>query len=307
MSKNKQDSPDKLPFTLEEDQKPSTGVAVGTVGAGLPAVADDYGEDAGAGFENMDQSEIMIPMIQILQKGSPQVDDTQGEFIEGAKAGMFFNSITKEVYDGRQGIEFIPVHRTHQYVEWIPRTRGGGFVGTLSPDDPEVARARGGKAFGKFQIAPKDDQGNRRTDAKPEEMNDLMETFNVFGLLVKPDGSYEPGILTFASTQIRKYREWMHKARMIQIRVPGRPPINPPLFAHVYQIQTVVETKDQYTWYGYKINFRGGSAEAARLPQADELYQNSKSLRDMATAGAAKPQQPVAPVEDPELGGEQVF
>ena len=100
-----------------------------------------YGEeDIGAGFEGFTADDIAIPFINILQKLSHQVDEDDALHIDGAKAGMLFNTVTEELFDGKDGIMFIPVHRVHSYSEWVPRDMGGGFVAQHDPLDPVVLR-----------------------------------------------------------------------------------------------------------------------------------------------------------------------
>ncbi|HSH65320.1 MAG TPA: hypothetical protein VLB84_05840, partial [Bacteroidia bacterium] len=53
--------------------------------------------DFGAGFEDASQNSFSIPILRILQDQSPQVKRHNEKYIEGAKPGMIFNTVTKEV------------------------------------------------------------------------------------------------------------------------------------------------------------------------------------------------------------------
>lgn len=233
------------------------------------------GDDA-AGFEGMTQEDFNIPFLVILQKGSKQVDEDSGQAIPGAKAGMFFNSVTQELYDGKKGLVFIPCHRDHQFVEWVPRNDGGGFVATHKPEDPRVValRQEQGK-FGKLEM---------ETD---EGLHDLVETFYVFGLLVKEDGSHEYVVLSFSSTQIKAYKNWMTTARA-QTRMDGNRRITVPLFGHRYRLTTIPQDNKKGSWQGWRIMFDGSSALDARLDENSELYQAGKAFRDLAVSGVVK-------------------
>src|SRR5690348_2396641 len=147
-------------------------------------------DEVGAGFGDMTQEDLAIPFFAILQKGSPQVEEGGAAYIEGAKPGMFFNTVTKEFFDGRdKGTRFIAVHHDHKFIEWKPRDDGGGLVAVHDANSEFVVNARKtGPKFGKIEV---------------EGGNELAETFSVFGLLIKEGGDYEPGILTFGSTQIK--------------------------------------------------------------------------------------------------------
>src|SRR5690606_39209842 len=115
---------------------------------------------------------------------SPQVDEDGPAYVQGAKKGMIINSVTEELYPGDPGVLFLPVHREHRFVEWVPRDQGGGFVASHEPTDPMIIEARKGGGFGKLESP---------------EGNDIVETFYVFGLVVDEDGLGIPAVVSFSS------------------------------------------------------------------------------------------------------------
>lgn len=272
MSKNKQ------PETVgqrELDDARTPGTALEEVKPNALS-ADVYdAEEVGAGFEDMTQEDLAIPFFAILQKGSPQVEEGGAAYIEGVKPGQFFNSVTKESFDGRdRGTRFIAVHHEHKFLRWKPRDEGGGLVSVHDANDEFVVKARKtGPKFGKLEV---------------EDGDLLAETFSVFGLLIKESGEYEPGILTFGSTQIKHYKRWMTQARSVTTRDAEGRRVTPPLYAHVYRLRTRLEQNKHGTWFGFDIRFDGPNAEACRLKRDDELYLAAKSFRDLVVSGAAK-------------------
>ena len=240
------------------------------VGAYAPEDLED------SGFGEMGSEDMAIPFVAILQKGSPQVEEDNPKYVQGAKAGSLINTVTQELYDGKgTGIRFIPVHREHKFLEWIPRDSGGGLAGTYDPESDYVVKAKqGAPKFGKIEL----DNGN-----------DLVETFSVYGLVVSEDGSeHTPVLISFGSTQIKHYKRWMTQARSVTVRDPQGRRVTPPLYAHVYRLGTVLEQNTKGTWYGWKIRFDGASADACRLPQDSELYNAAKDFRGLVTSGAVK-------------------
>ena len=263
MAKNRQE-----PGTELEVAQPT---AVGPVG-GYEA------EDMGAGFEDFDQSDLIIPFLTVLQKGSPQVEEGNMAFLEGARPGNLMNTVTQELIDGKAGIRFIPVHRDHKYIEWKDRDSGGGLLGVHNPEDEFVAKAKAGaKEFGKI----------------PTPEGSLSETFTVYGLVVKGEGldaaslDYEPVALSFASTQIKAYKRWMTQAMQCVVRGDGGARVPLPMFAHVYRLKTQLQQNTKGTWYGWAIGFDGPSSVACRLPQDHPLFQAAKQLRDVVKSGKA--------------------
>lgn len=240
---------------------------------GAITAATAYGDDIGGGFEDFSSEDFAIPFINVLQKMSPSVDEDNGAYIKGAKAGMLVNNVTSRLHDGKVGIRFIPVHRTHEFIEWIPRDQGGGFVASHVATDPivQAARAEGGD-YGKLSTP---------------DGNDLVETFSVYGLLVNDDGSYDQVIISLSSSQIKPYKRWMTTAMSITLRdeATGRR-FPAPLWAHVYRIRTQYQENASGSWYNYNITLDGETAEACRLAPDSELYVAAKNFRSLITSGA---------------------
>src|SRR5688500_7171958 len=106
--------------------------AVAVAKGNLPQGYDleDIMADAGAG-QNMTAGDLRIPYSAVLQSNSPQVNPGHAKYSEGAQAGMFMNTATGEVFDGRkEGIVLIPCAYQRDYDEWKDRDgpEGGGFV-----------------------------------------------------------------------------------------------------------------------------------------------------------------------------------
>jgi hypothetical protein len=53
-----------------------------------------FGNDLQKGFENMTQEDMALPFVRILGQLSPQVTDGDAKYIEGAKPGMIYNTVT---------------------------------------------------------------------------------------------------------------------------------------------------------------------------------------------------------------------
>ena len=69
-----------------------------------------------------------FPAVKLLQAISPECAKGDEKFIKGAEAGMLIHTETSEMFDGEEGLDFIPLQARKTYVEWIPRSQGGGFV-----------------------------------------------------------------------------------------------------------------------------------------------------------------------------------
>jgi hypothetical protein len=230
----------------------------------------DYGEDAGAGFEGVSQTDLVIPFLEVLQAQSKKLEGA-----DGSKAGDVLNTVTNEFHKGAEGFAFIPVHAQHLYVEWKPRDDGGGFVGKHEVDSDVVKKAvAASEKFGEY---------------KTEDGNDLVETYYLYLIALKADGTTEYAVVAFTSMKVKVYKNFITKAKMVQVVLGDGRRINPPLFAHVYRAKTVSETKDGFKYHNFQpIAFDKGDAASSRLSPEDALYQDAKVFGQMIRQGAVK-------------------
>ena len=84
-----------------------------------------FGDDA-KGFDNMTQEDLALPYVRILGQLSPQVTQGDAKYMEDAKPGMIYNTVTNELYDGKVGIKVIPCYYKKDYPEWSERGDGPG-------------------------------------------------------------------------------------------------------------------------------------------------------------------------------------
>ena len=66
------------------------------------------------------KDDLALPFLKLLQSGSDETKKKHAKYVEGAEAGMFYNTVTKKLYDGEKGIEVIPVFYKMTYPEWAP-------------------------------------------------------------------------------------------------------------------------------------------------------------------------------------------
>jgi hypothetical protein len=234
----------------------------------------DYGQYDGAGFEDTGREDFAMPFLYVLQSNSPIVE--KGE-VDEARPGVLINSVTQELYPAVKakndlGVVFVPCHRVHNFVEFKPRTQGGGFVGQHEVESEVVAWAQRNCKFGDF---------------KTQAGNELTEVFSFFGLLVKEDGSAEPIILPFSSTKIKVYKQLMTRLTQIKVPTPAGPK-RPALFAHRLRINTERQENDSGAFYNLIITFDGDNAVQARIDPSSELFQEAANLYDMCRSGMAK-------------------
>jgi hypothetical protein len=251
----------------DEKAKEAKGTEVQKTAGGAVA-AYDYGSDQGAGFENTKGSDLSIPFIQVLQSNSPQVEQNNPE---GAKSGMLFNSVTKEMTDGREGIPFLPCHREDSYVEWTPRDNGGGLVDRHDPSSEIVKKAiaASDKKFGKLRLA---------------NGNDLVQTSYVYGLTLNKAGDEVEAfaVVSCSGTKLKPFKAWFTDMYMIK----GQPP----LFAHRTIIKSVDDSNKKGKFKNFEFVPLKGTTKGSMINPVTEgkLLEAARDFREMVTSGKAK-------------------
>ncbi|RKZ72467.1 MAG: hypothetical protein DRQ48_00215 [Gammaproteobacteria bacterium] len=244
-------------------KKKTTAVAK----TGTTAMANfDYGDAEGAGYEGQSADDLLIPFLNLLQKGSPLVEER-----DDAKSGMIYNTVTEEVYDE---INFVPAITRHECVEWVPREKGGGFAGK-HPMDSQVVREAQSRAESFNELFTADG-------------NELSETFTVFGILCRGDEPVGMAVIPFGSTKIKVYKKYMSRLRMFTPKRADGTKFNPPLFAHL----AVLGSCDQENPNGKFKNFTLEAAVNNKLPdsmmsQDDPRFIAAKEVYELVKSGVA--------------------
>lgn len=228
----------------------------------------DFSSDAGVGFEGAGRDDMAIPFIAILQGLSPEVKRSEGAYIEGAQEGMLINTVTKDVID-TTGTEFVVVpcayHRA--FVEWRVREKGGGFVAEHPVNTPLQAQTT------------RDERGR---DILPNG-NQLNDTRTFYVLHVdKATGAGTPAVISMTSTQIRKAKQWLMQQNLLKLSNNGRS-YTPPMYASMWSIETVPESNEKGSWFGWKFSHAG----YLKGPQ-DPLFLAAKEFHTAVTEGQAK-------------------
>ena len=58
----------------------------------------NFEEHAGKGLENIDKDDLALPFLKLLQSGSYETKKKHAKYVDGAEAGMFYNTVTKKLY-----------------------------------------------------------------------------------------------------------------------------------------------------------------------------------------------------------------
>lgn len=233
-------------------------------------MAFDITKAAGLGTDTIDPSVRGLPFLTIIQKGSPEFDETHVKHaeqkIEGCRPGQIVFAPERVVVP--QPLTVIPLAQAVLYTEWKPNK--GGFVGNRSVD------IVGSKDYRK---------GTPGTPTEHKEylgQNELIYTI-MFMVLFQHQNEWKKGMISFSATQLKAARQW---SRMILGTKYPNQDIKPPIFAAKYQLSTVAESNAKGGWFAWRV------AQGTLLsPEADQaLLENAFDASRSALRELPKPQ-----------------
>ena len=216
---------------------------------------------ADAGFENVDSKSLALPFLKVLGQLSPQVTQGDSQFIPEARAGMIYNTVTDELYDGAKGITVVPCYYKLEYIEWKDREKGAvAPVNVYSSDSDIMSKTTRG------------DDGKDRL----ENGNYIEETASHYVLIVEPDKT-STALLTMKSTQRKKSKKWNSMMMSLrQKRKSGAGFFKPAPFTQKYSLKTVLEKNNLGSWFGWEIEHLGGVDSEEVMKAAFDFYESCK-------------------------------
>jgi hypothetical protein len=259
----------------EKDTSTELAAPAATGGA-LATVNDDmFAADSGAGMEGATSDSFAIPFLSVLQKGSPTVDEALPTYVEGHKAGMFYENVTGRTFDGKAGVTIVPCAYRRVFLRWGPKgVEGSGFKGEILPEQVAQLRADGKivDLDGRLYFPLPDGTVN---DKKCDRVADVR---NHYVLLVdRENGGWTQALLSLGSTQIKKSKMLM--SALASVKFKGAAGMfTPPTFANVVTATSIGESNDKGTWHGVKFELAGKVDRA-------EVYAAAKAFHASVSAG----------------------
>tara|TARA_R110000868_G_scaffold178785_4_gene418628 strand:+ start:713 stop:1504 length:792 start_codon:yes stop_codon:yes gene_type:complete len=220
--------------------------------------ASMFESDAGQGMENMGQEDLALPFLKILSGLDPILDER-----EDARKGDLYNTVTGQVYKGKDGIRVIPCAYQRRFIRWAPRGTGSGApVAIYTPEDARPETERG-----------KDDNRDYVQDGSGDYLD---ETHQHFVIVLNADGSAETALIAMKSTQLKKSRKW--NSMMASRQMMGKNgPFSPPRFSHIYHLKTLQEENSKGSWHGWEMSVEGPIQDAGLYKRAKDFNESIQS------------------------------
>jgi len=240
----------------------SKEVSVATSSTAVANFIDDPDLWTGnTGFENITASDLLIPRLTILQKMSPQLDESKPEYIEGAKYGDFCDTATREIY---KELHIIPCFHAITYLEWAPRDSKKGLVKNHGMDS-SILKSCSPDEKGR-QILP-----NGNLIAK-------TGTWYVVNLTANRRKNFIP----LASTQFKHSSRWLTLATSEKLKRPDGSEFTPKMWFRSWYARTVEEQNAQGSWKSW--NFVAGP-NSIEIDPSKNLFRECDEFNKQAQDG----------------------
>lgn len=262
--------------------KASTALTTGDAKSRMLAAA---ASSKGHGFA---QRDLLIPFVVILQAKSQPCVKTSDKFVDGAAEGMIYNNANADLFDGEQGIVFVPVKYTRRWTQWKLRGKegdGGGFVKDWGQNE-DAAMA----------LVVETDKKGRNLLASGKEQ--IVESGDYYGFLVDPESGKADGVIISMTSS-----NWKAAKRLNSFIQGWQQPkgedqagtYNPEMYFRPYLLTTQPESNDDGDWMSWKVQVylpEGHSEEESfttfDLPNGEDIVNRAEILRGSVERGEVK-------------------
>lgn len=185
------------------------------------------------GYEHIERKDVQIPRLGIAQQMSPQLVDTDPQFVRGLMVKDLFNKLTGEIY-GQGPLEFAIIRAdAPRGVEFQPRKEGGGIKD--------------------FDVPLDDERMQFTTDEKGERQKPKATLFYDYVFVLLDD--LMPISMSFKSTGLKtaKKLNWLISSAPV------------PLFARRYIMSTVMTPGQKGTYVSLNVAYAPANDEKGQL------------------------------------------
>lgn len=105
----------------EELTKPVTAIT-----AAAPAYLDAYTTEKPEGFEEVGAGDVKVPRLAVAQALTPQLEESNANYIEGLKKGDFYNTVTGENFGNK--VLIVPLLKFGNRIRFGDMDKGGGIL-----------------------------------------------------------------------------------------------------------------------------------------------------------------------------------
>ena len=237
---------------------------------------EGFGEEAGAGLEDLGKEDLKAAFVTLLQSNSRPVQHGLAQF------GQWWHSGLEQAFDT---IYIVPAAKTTTYVEWWKKGNSRGEQGFVAKheensDFVRKAKARHLKETGR-------NVGKIALDADRE----LVETREVVAVVIDPEGNFLGGaVVPFKSTAIKPWVNICTKINQRTVTVrEGSPPQRVPLYCTLLKCESEKKENEHGVFQVPRLSYAESDFCNTRFNGVLSLKNpwviSAKELRKMVHAG----------------------
>lgn len=201
------------------------------------------GEEGGSGLQNVNESDLLVPRLQIAAGTSKQIMKGNEKHIQGLQVGEIFNTVTKEVYG--DSVLVIPV--------WFSKNRilfdKDWKIECSSPDGE-----KGGKITPVCADCDYSKWGSGEND-----VGFACTEFRNFAVLVVSEGSSHLASVSFKSTSSGVAKTWLNMIEARKAKTVKGDATELPMYLGYYTLTPSAKenTKKKAVFYVWSVNNAG--------------------------------------------------
>ena len=224
--------------------------------------------DSGKGAEEIRSDDVSTPILKILHQLSPECNERDPKYVDGAKPGMIYAAGFTKLIDGNEGLDVVIAHSQTRYPEWQERGDSASApVGTHMDIPADAVEEKNGR----YRLP----NGN------------YVEKTAYFYVLAMVDSELKPAVIAMRSSNLTPARELNNLIKNLRFS-DSDCSFNPAAYAAVYNLKTVGKTAGSKSWHVYKPS-RVRNLDVAEKADA-EIYEVAQQLQKTVSKGSAKPQ-----------------
>ena len=224
--------------------------------------------DSGRGTEEIRSDDVSTPILKILHQLSPECNERDPKYVDGAKPGMIYAAGFTKLINGNEGLDVVIAHSQTRYPEWQERGDSASApVGTHMDIPADAVEEKNGR----YRLP----NGN------------YVEKTAYFYVLAMVDAELKPAVIAMRSSNLTPARELNNLIKNLRFS-DSDGSFNPAAYAAVYNLKTVGKTAGSKSWHVYKPS-RVRNLHVAEKADA-EIYEVAQQLQKTVSKGSAKPQ-----------------
>ena len=225
--------------------------------------------DSGRGTEEINSDDVSTPILKILHQLSPECNERDPKYVEGAKPGMIFGpGIGKSLINGEEGLNVVVAHSQTRYPEWQERGDSASAPVGTHLDVPEDATE---ERNGRYRLP----NGN------------YVEKTAYFYALAIVAKELKPCIIAMRSSNLTPARELNNLIKNLRF-TDSEGSFNPAAYSAVYNLKTVGKNAGSKSWHVYKPS-RVRNLDVGNTDDA-AIYEVAQQLQKTVSKGTVKPQ-----------------